>query len=883
MSPWCIRRYVFLLLIIEQFNVNLTTASWPFMNMSNIQLLGLFPDPENTSKPTAFSTHARAMFQAAVVLSHRYNMRFEGEFISWQSVQTGGLKINALRSTCEVVSSSNIVGIVGPAFSREAHLIASLAGSIGIPDISQSATNPDLSDRNAYPTFYRTVSSDNAAAIAIGRLFIRYAWLSSIIVYQNDAFGSGGAKSISQVFSDIGVAIRQTIVFDIATKTIRGDLKSLIASSSTRIVVLWADPVHTALVIQAALDNDVLGPQYMWISSSSIPLNSFNQNSLPKLLGMLTVEPVIGSLVVGSVNRTLLDAAYSIWQEYEPETFVGAADVDYYALFAFDATWTLILALRQLCPTPKNSSSLCVSLTNATNCFDRRLTNSRAFLNVINKLAFLGVSGPVQFSINTTDRITGIYYVAQNAQPSTDGLSFIPVLKYSDSTNWDTVDSTQKIIWPGNTTRPPDDRVALENVRLRIALLESPPFTTVTYGTDANGNSTMTFTGYMPELIDLLQAKMRFIPQLILAPSSKTYTEVIQDVTNDVYDMLVGDVAITAARREIVSFSNSIFDNSLCIVMRQTVPDKIDLLAYMRPFKRDLWLLLLGCTIYAGVVVCCLERQENDALKNRSISSLFFMGVWYAIGVIIGYGVDFHVRTAAGRLLTAGLYIVSIVFVATYTANLASYLTISKSQDSVSGVDDIRNGKLTFNRIGIRVGTSMEDYYLRQISGGNRNFYPIRSLQQQFTSLLNGTVDATFMDSGIAEYVTNNIYCNLTIIGADFDKAAFGIVMPKQWIHVQDVDVAILSLRESGALDNLRKKWFSSQICPDTYVIPSALGIESLAGLFLTFAVISILAVLLFLWRTRDTIKDYLLQAAHRRNLLTHISISMIRKASKRS
>lgn len=883
MFPWCISRYLFLLLIIEQFNIDHTNASWPPMNISNIQLLGLFPDPENASRPTPFSTHARAMFQAAIVLSRQYNMRFEGEFISWQSVQTGGLKINALSSTCEAVSDSNIVGIVGPAFSREAHLIAAFAGNIGIPAISQSATNPDLSDRNAYSTFYRTVSSDNGAAIAIGKLFVRYNWTSSIIVYQNDAFGSGGAKSISQVFTDIGVTIRQTIVFDIATKTIRGDLKNLIASSSTRIIVLWADPIHTALVIQAALDNEVLGPQYMWVLSSNFLLNFFNQTFSPNLLGMLTVEPVIGSLVVGSVNTTLLDAAYRIWQQYEPETFTGAADVDYYALFAFDATWTLILALQKLCPTPKNSSSSCVFLTNASDCFDRRLTNSRVLLDTINKLAFLGVSGPVQFSTNTTDRISGIYYVAQNCQPTPNGLSFVPVLKYSDLTNWDTVTPMQKIIWPGNTTRPPDDRVVLENVRLRIALVESPPFTIVNHATDANGNSVVTFTGYMPELIALLQARMKFIPNLILAPSSKTYAEVIQDVANDFYDMLVGDVAITAVRREIVSFSNSIFDNSVCIVMRQTVPDKIDLLAYMRPFKRDLWLLLLGCTIYAGVVVCCLERQENEALKNRSISSLFFMGIWYAIGVIIGYGVDFHVRTAAGRLLTAGLYIVSIVFVATYTANLASYLTISKSQDSVSSVDDIRNGKLTFNRIGIRVGTSMEDYYLRQISGGNRNFYPLKSLPQQFTSLLNGTIDATFMDSGIAEYATNNLYCNLTIIGADFDKMAFGIVMPKQWIHVQDVDVAILSLRESGALDNLRKKWFSSQICPDTYVIPSALGIESLAGLFLTFAVISILAVLLFLWKTRDTIKDYLLQAAHRRNILTHISISMIRKASKRS
>jgi ABC-type amino acid transport substrate-binding protein len=376
---------------------------------------------------------------------------------------------------------------------------------------------------------------------------------------------------------------------------------------------------------------------------------------------------------------------------------------------------------------------------------------------------------------------------------------------------------------------------------------------------------------------------MKFVPQLILAPSDRTYADVIQDVANGVYDMMVADVEITAERRAIVSFSSAIFDNSIRIVMRQTPSAGIDLLSFLKPFTNNLWLVLFGTIIYAGILICLLERDTNDALRNRSISSLFFMSVWYGIGVIVGYGVDFHVRTAAGRLLTSGLYIVSIVFVATYTANLASYLTISKSGPPVTGLDDIKNGKLTFNRIGIRIGTEMEDFYLREISGGNRNFYPLKSYQQQYTSLLNGVIDATFMDSGTAEYITNNIYCNLTTIGASFDQNSFGIVMPKQWLYIQDVDVSILSLREVGILDSLRTKWFLNQICPNVDDTPAAMDIGSLAGLFLTFAIICILSVLLFMWRTRHTIADYLLDIAHRKQFLTHIRRSMITRTPKSS
>jgi len=103
-------------------------------------------------------------------------------------------------------------------------------------------------------------------------------------------------------------------------------------------------------------------------------------------------------------------------------------------------------------------------------------------------------------------------------------------------------------VWLGNSLIPPTDRVVLEGATLRIAVMESAPFTMLTYETDGNGHNTAKFTSYVPDLITLLQNKMKFIPQLILAPLNKTYTEVIQGVANGVYNMMISDVAITAAQ-----------------------------------------------------------------------------------------------------------------------------------------------------------------------------------------------------------------------------------------------------------------------------------------------------------------------------------------------
>jgi ABC-type branched-subunit amino acid transport system substrate-binding protein len=215
--------------LLLQPSINGVSTDWPSPSSSPSasQLVGLFPDGENMSETTEFSIHSRAMFKAAVLLSQQYNITIDGEHLQWQARHTGGQMIDALSGTCQAVSAAKILGIVGPAFSREAPSIAAFARKIGIPVVSYAATDPDLSDRMNYRAFYRTVPSDNAAAFAIAKLFIRYNWTSCVIIHQNDAFGIGGAKIISQTFANNRLSVSELIVFDIATQRICGDLKSL--------------------------------------------------------------------------------------------------------------------------------------------------------------------------------------------------------------------------------------------------------------------------------------------------------------------------------------------------------------------------------------------------------------------------------------------------------------------------------------------------------------------------------------------------------------------------------------------------------------------------------------------------------------------------------
>ena len=121
------------------------------------------------------------------------------------------------------------------------------------------------------------------------------------------------------------------------------------------------------------------------------------------------------------------------------------------------------------------------------------------------------------------------------------------------------------------------------------------------------------------------------------------------------------------------------------------------------------------------------------------------------------------------------------------------------------------------------------------------------------------------MDIGAAEYMMNNIYCNLTVVGDSFDASTLGFVFPKNWLHIQDFDINVLALREFGELDILKKKWFLARSCEAAGEASVAMGVESMAGLFLTVGLITVVALLAFIWNKRANIVHHVSSLIDRR------------------
>ena len=124
-------QYILLLMLFYQREIRSVSAT------SRIRLLDLFQDNSNFSNPQAQSYQVRARFKAAVRHSQKYSISIYDQLIDGMT--------------------SDVVGIVGPSSSSEADKTATFGETIDILVVSYSATDADLSSRNIYPAFYRTV------------------------------------------------------------------------------------------------------------------------------------------------------------------------------------------------------------------------------------------------------------------------------------------------------------------------------------------------------------------------------------------------------------------------------------------------------------------------------------------------------------------------------------------------------------------------------------------------------------------------------------------------------------------------------------------------------------------------------------------------------
>jgi branched-chain amino acid transport system substrate-binding protein len=127
--------------------------------------------------------------------------------ITFEQADTQGSGDNAPPVVQEVVSNPNTVAVVGPGFSGESEASGDTYEESAIPFVSQSATNPGLSQKG-WTYWYRGVANDNDQGEPDARYLTEILGVSNVFVlHDKGTYGQGLAEVVRDTLKANGAKV----------------------------------------------------------------------------------------------------------------------------------------------------------------------------------------------------------------------------------------------------------------------------------------------------------------------------------------------------------------------------------------------------------------------------------------------------------------------------------------------------------------------------------------------------------------------------------------------------------------------------------------------------------------------------------------------------
>lgn len=249
-------------------------------------------------------------------------------------------------------------------------------------------------------------------------------------------------------------------------------------------------------------------------------------------------------------------------------------------------------------------------------------------------------------------------------------------------------------------------------------------------------------------------------------------TELISGLEDGTLDVSVAALTVTAGREAVVDFTHPFHTTGLAIaVTRAGNPVWI---AVKRLFSWEFMVAIValgGLLLAVGVVFWLAERRKNSEMFGGTPAQGIGSSFWWAAVTMttVGYG-DKAPVTFAGRAVALVWMFAAIILISSFTAAIATSLTVSQLETSVQGPGDLPDARV------VTVGQSASAQYLNDRGIG---FSTRPDLPSALEALADGRFDAVVYDRPILQYLTSQQQGTLQVLPSTFERQDYGIALPE--------------------------------------------------------------------------------------------------------
>lgn len=412
------------------------------------------------------------------------------------------------------------------------------------------------------------------------------------------------------------------------------------------------------------------------------------------------------------------------------------------------------------------------------------------------------------------------------------------------------------ITWPGDKKIPPRGRP--ERRFFSIATLEEEPYVMYTkrnekgacnppavscrivynrtlHGDDptaANGTVQWCCAGLSIDLLQILRTRLEFDYDLFEVPdrtcgvkdqNTGKWNGLIKTLQEGGADMALTSLQITPNRAEAVEFTVPYLETGTAIIVSLR-NDTISAYAILEPYDYGAWCLILFISVHSvGASIFIFEwlsprglDQGRTPMREHSFS--LFRSFWLIWAMLFGAAVSAdNPRGVSARFMGNVWALFALVFLASYTANLAAFMITKNTYYDLEGITDWRLNSPLKHQPPFKFATVFNSSTEENLRDNHPSMYKYmrdfntQSIKEAINLLRRGQIQAFIYDASPLQFqVGIDKNCQLMLVGKPYAMSGYAVAFPKGQTELkEEMDDLILELQDDGELERLRKYWLS--------------------------------------------------------------------------
>ena len=258
------------------------------------------------------------------------------------------------------------------------------------------------------------------------------------------------------------------------------------------------------------------------------------------------------------------------------------------------------------------------------------------------------------------------------------------------------------------------------------------------------------------------------------------------------YDASIAAITVNAERETKVDFTHPFYTTGLAIAVPK---DESRLMSAISNFFSWEFLAALGglCLLLfvVGLIMWLVERHGNKEQFGGSTSKGIGSGFWWAAVTMttVGYG-DKAPVTAAGRVVGFIWMFAAIIIISSFTAAIATSLTVSQLETQVQGVDDLP---------GVRVSTLANSASADFLESRSIDYKTVATIDEGLTAMAKGDIDALVYDKPILEYrINQNFEDKIQVLPNVIDRQDYALALPEDSPRREQFNTTLLRIIDTN-------------------------------------------------------------------------------------